>query len=490
MTISQALSNAASGLTAAGQRASVTSNNIANALTEGYARRDVELAERVTGGVGAGVTVAGVSRSQNPAVTYERRLADTDFARDDAIASALSQAARLVGASDSPDSLFQKYAAFEQSMRALADTPDSGAAQSAVVNTAKNLTEGFARIAEGYQTVRARADAEIASSVATVNENLNAIVELNKAIGRSGESGIDISALLDQRALLVDQINEQIPVREIQRGAGQIDLITPEGVFLIAGSDAREIGFTQSPAMTAQSQYNNGAGALSGLTVDGLDITPGGSGTQALRGGALAGQFAVRDQVVPEAALALDSLALDLAERFSDPALDSTLPPGTPGLFTDSGALATSTDLTGLAGRLGVNAAVDPVVGGNTARLRDGLGATTPGPASNDSFIRSLISAVTNPRATNPALGANRDLTAAEASAQLTSMINGSRNDAESRANISSSLSQSLRDAELQETGVDTDQELQKLLLIEQAYGANARVIETVDRLLQRLLEI
>ena len=36
--------------------------------------------------------------------------------------------------------------------------------------------------------------------------------------------------------------------------------------------------------------------------------------------------------------------------------------------------------------------------------------------------------------------------------------------------------------------GVDTDQEMQNLLLIEQAYAANARVIQTADELLQLLI--
>jgi flagellar hook-associated protein 1 FlgK len=38
--------------------------------------------------------------------------------------------------------------------------------------------------------------------------------------------------------------------------------------------------------------------------------------------------------------------------------------------------------------------------------------------------------------------------------------------------------------------GVDTDQEMQKLLLIEKIYAANARVISAVDDLIGRLLEI
>jgi len=46
-----------------------------------------------------------------------------------------------------------------------------------------------------------------------------------------------------------------------------------------------------------------------------------------------------------------------------------------------------------------------------------------------------------------------------------------------------------LREQELGD-GVDTDQEMQKLLLIEQSYGANARVIQAVDDMMRRLLEI
>ena len=38
--------------------------------------------------------------------------------------------------------------------------------------------------------------------------------------------------------------------------------------------------------------------------------------------------------------------------------------------------------------------------------------------------------------------------------------------------------------------GVDTDSEMQKLLEIEQAYAANAKVISTVDQLLQQLMAI
>ncbi|WP_371808891.1 flagellar basal body rod C-terminal domain-containing protein [Ruegeria sp. HKCCC2111] len=40
------------------------------------------------------------------------------------------------------------------------------------------------------------------------------------------------------------------------------------------------------------------------------------------------------------------------------------------------------------------------------------------------------------------------------------------------------------------EQGVDTDQELQRLMQVEQTYAANARVISVVDELLETLLRL
>ena len=61
MSISGSLSNALSGLTAAGRAAAVVSSNISNSMTEGYAKRDLILTERMLAGAGAGVRVVGVA---------------------------------------------------------------------------------------------------------------------------------------------------------------------------------------------------------------------------------------------------------------------------------------------------------------------------------------------------------------------------------------------------------------------------------------------
>ena len=71
MSISSAFSNATSGLTATSRLAEVVSSNIANAMTEGYARREVSLSART----GGGVSIDGVSRAVSDSLQQNLRLA-------------------------------------------------------------------------------------------------------------------------------------------------------------------------------------------------------------------------------------------------------------------------------------------------------------------------------------------------------------------------------------------------------------------------------
>ncbi|WP_170865639.1 flagellar basal body rod C-terminal domain-containing protein [Wenxinia saemankumensis] len=68
-------------------------------------------------------------------------------------------------------------------------------------------------------------------------------------------------------------------------------------------------------------------------------------------------------------------------------------------------------------------------------------------------------------------------------------LIGGARAAAEDRQAFTAARHAAFRSSELA-LGVDSDAELQNLMLLEQAYAANAKVIEAVDGLLQRLLEM
>ena len=61
---------------------------------------------------------------------------------------------------------------------------------------------------------------------------------------------------------------------------------------------------------------------------------------------------------------------------------------------------------------------------------------------------------------------------------------------ADSSLASSSARAQAAGDAEAAVMGVDTDQEMQTLLLVERAYAANARVIQTAQAMIDTLMEL
>lgn len=486
MSISATLSNANSGLAAASKRASVLSNNVANALTPGFARREVGVSERVVAGQGAGVVVDGVSRATDPALTRERRSAESALTRDSTVATTYASFNTALGEPGDAFSLFTQYQNLETSFRSLAETPESQPLQAQVLDAAKSLVNSFNQLASQVTTTREDADGRIAQEVDGVNAVLKQIAQLNDDISAVSAGGGDAAALEDQRKRLIDDVSKVIPVKEVSRDNNKVDLITNEGIFLIAAGSPREIEFTRATSIDANTSFENGT--LSGLSIEGSDLTPGGDGSFSLRQGTLAGLFEVRDKIAPGFQTQIDGLSRDLIERFEG--IDASLPAGSPGLFTDAGAAFDPANETGLAGRLEINAIVDPDQGGNVWRLRDGLGASSQGAAGNADFIRTMLDSLTALRAPPAGTGLSGQLSAANMVADVTSSIGASRISAETRLSSSSARAQSVIDAETAATGVDTDQELQRLLLVEQAYAANARVIQTADQLLRRLLEL
>lgn len=478
MSISSTLSTALSGLTAASRAAEIASSNVANALTEGYARRELELGARVTGGSGQGVSVRGIARVVDRALLNDRRLADGSAAERDLRAGFLKALETALGAPDNAASLSAQVAALDTALLGATSRPDSEARLDAVLQAAQAIAAQIGSTAAMVQDARASADDRIAEEVALVNTTLARVAELNSTIRTSLGSGRDASALLDQRQQLVDAVARVVPLREVARDDGQVALYTTSGLTLLDGRPA-ELGFTPVGVITPDMTL--ATGALSGLTLNGRDFTA--------KGGTLAGHFALRDDLAPAAQTRLDAVARDLVERFADPAVDPTLAPGDAGLFTDAGGAFLAANETGLAQRLAVHPAADPAQGGALWRLRDGLAALVPGPTGDGALPGRLQGALAAARqpvsggflpAARSAAGLVVDLTSGAASARLA---------AESAASFANARASALKVQELQ-NGVDTDQEMQQLLIVEQAYAANAKVVQTVDEMLKILLGI
>lgn len=485
MSITATLANALTGLSAAARSAQVVSTNVSNSTTEGYARREIELSPRVVGGVGAGVQVDGVVRIVDETLLRERRLSAAAIGSAEIQAAFYGDALALVGQPEEPSSLAAQVVALETALLEATSRPDSDARLSAVLGAAQSLTGKLNNVSDGIQTLRQDADAEIATEVGRLNAALEQISELNSQILRAKGSDRDYPALLDNRQKLIDDISALIPIRQLPRDNDTVALYTLNGALLL---DIEPATFGFQPTAPITADMTLASGALSGLTINGNPVETSGANSQ-ISGGALSGLFSVRDELAISVQDNLDTMARDLIARFEDPTLDTTLAVGDPGLFTDRGAALNVADVVGLASRISVNALVDPAQGGATWQLRSGLGATTPGPVGDNSLLDAMRLRMEEGRVPSSGTFSPAEKSVSGFASSLTSLVGQSLQSRGNRLVFEQARFVGLDDAFLAQ-GVDTDQELQKLLLIEQAYAANARVIQTADELIQVLIRL
>ena len=485
MSINSSLSSALSGLSVAARRAEIVSSNIANAATPGYGRRVLQIGARTTGTHGYGVVATGVTRVVDMRVVGQRRLAESNAGSTSTLASFYKTLELKIGSPDEPQSLNGRIAALDQSLLEATSHPESEARLDKVASSATALASTIKGVSDTIQTQRVAADTGIANQVQQLNDALNRVADLNSQIRDNSGAGSDPSALMDQRQQLIDSISAIVPLREYDRGNGQIALITSGGQMLVDGGVAR-IEFTPvgviAPAMTLQS------GALSALMIDGRVVDAVGDNSP-IAGGSLAALFKVRDVDGVDAQTRVDAVARDLVERFQDPSLDATRAVGDPGLFTDGSGVFNPVNEVGLAQRLKLNPVVDPDAGGQLWKLRDGLGATVPGASGNASLLNAWESALTLDRSPVSGNFMTGVRSFSELSADFTSLVSTARLGAESDATYAQAQADTMKSMEL-ENGVDTDQEMQDLLQIEQAYSANAKVMSTIDDMIKQLMDL
>lgn len=486
MTIAGSLANALSGLTAQARAAELVSSNVANAQTPGYGRREINLSPKYLGdGASAGVNITGVRREVDMTVVQDRRLADASVGYHSTVSRFHASLEQVLGTPDEPWSLSGRLATLEASLIEAASRPDSDARLSAVLDAAVALSDHLNTASDKVQAARMEADAAIGNQVRQLNEGLTRVQNLNYQIKEAISRGRDPSPLMDLRQQAIDEISSIVPMKQVDRDQGMIALFTTGGAIVLDGR-AAEFGFAEVGVIVAE--MTQGSGALSGLTISGNQVRTEGDRSP-IQGGSLAALFEVRDELATEAQSRLDAVARDLVERFEDPALDATRTPGDAGLFTDHGAAFNVSDELGLSSRIAVNSRVDPDQGGALWRLRDGLGAAVPGDVGNARLLQDFKTALTSGRSVSSGGFDGITRSAGGLAADFLSLVGTARNAAEARQSYAVSKQDSLTVMEL-ENGVDTDHEMQKLMLIEQAYAANAKVINTVSDMLDVIMRL
>lgn len=439
---SDLLSIAASGARAARAALDVTAQNIANASSDGYVRRSVQLQEvSASGGPGrlgdislSGARVAGISRNADMFRQAEVRRTSSDLERSATELRGLENIEAAVEQSGVFDSIVE----FESALQQLAADPTDPSLRAATLSSADTLARKFNIAVETLDAAEAGVRFDAEAAVTEANVIGGELARVNLRLARAGAGSSDRASLLDQRDALLERMSGIVNVSTNFAADGTVTVATG-GATLVTGGTA-----------TAMSMTTAADGTIA-LDIGGTPVAPSG-GKIAGAALAIAAGVGVRNR--------LDGLADSIsgtvnAAQAAGAALDGT--PGQP-LFSGSGARGIRIAMTDSAG-------IATAPAGSPAGSLDG---------SNLAAMRQAIdgAGIVN--------GANALLF------DVSSSVAGRRLTMEALDTIASAARISLE----QQAGVDLDTEAANLMRFQQAFQASGRAMQVASRIFDTLMEL
>ena len=320
MSITQALNAALSGLKATQAGMSLIASNVANAQTPGYVRRTLDVATSTAGDAGSSVRVVGVNREIDKYIQSQLRTETSGGAYADTRANFYSQLQGIYGDPSSSASLESVFSSFTSAVQSLVTSPDSTAARSLVLANAQVLAQTLNTTTADIQTLRTNAEGSLTDAVATANEAMQKIADLNARLGGKDISNASDAALADERDGYVDSLSKLMDIRVITNNLNQISVFTNSGVELV-GAKASQLAFNAQGTVNATTLWDpdpakSNLGTVSIVSPSGISIDL--VANKSIRSGKIAALLDMRDNVLVQAQNQLDGLAATMAQALSD----------------------------------------------------------------------------------------------------------------------------------------------------------------------------
>jgi len=287
----------------------VTSNNIANANTEGFTKKTANISSQSVEGVGSGTKVDSVTRTVNAFLMRDMRNQMSALGATDINDQYYGNMQNLFGTPDSSSSLSMLLTTLGNNLQALSLEPNSPAAQQKVVLSAQAITSNLNDSATKIQDLRNQANQGIADDVDTVNLALDNIADLNIQISKAVANKQATGELEDQRDLEVNKVADLMGVSYFTRDSGELVLFTSSGQTLVDRGVASHLSYTPASSMNASISY--AGGTISPITVSGQDITGD------IQTGRMKSLIDMRDTVLPNLQLQFDAVAQALKDQMN-----------------------------------------------------------------------------------------------------------------------------------------------------------------------------
>lgn len=541
MGLLSSLSIATSGLNAIEYQYSVTSQNVSNQSTAGYVSETATVTSAVTSGTGNGVHIGATRLNINQALQsalYAQNAQVSSYTTMDNSLAAVSAvqgttaAASTDAVSGTTNTLTDQLGNVQSALTSLISTPLQSISQTAVVTSAQSLTNTIHTLASTYTTQRQNAEDSIAATIPSINSDLTQIGALSQQIIKLKALGSDTADLENQRLGVMSDLSSNLSVTFSETPNGDMVVRTADGTELPTRPDqigqndnTQKLPSTTWPlstgdvAITPDMSYDptSSTSPIPGIMLAGQDVTT------HLTGGTLGANITLRDATYPKMQAQLDSFSYTLINRFNSAGLSlftnsasstdpssylatahsnlsnpanppSTVPATPPGIVGLSSAVSVNTTYVSTPSLLSTNTASGGTTIGDTTVIQNVLSQTfgtsaqyVTGPTSSGGS--DLEAPTDNLGSTgNISIGYSGNQGLLQLATALTS-DQGATIAANSNSLAASTSVQTVLQAKVADvSGVNVNNELAKVVALQNAYTANAKIVSTVQTMFTALL--
>ena len=490
MSLDGALSIATSGLANVNRQMAVVSQNVANVNTPGYAAEIGTQSTATADGIGLGVRSGPALRDIDTMLQAELFSQNGTVAGLQTQQSALQAIDAVQGTPGQGNDIASLLGNLQNQFSTLLTSPDSQAQQSQVVTTAERLAQGINALSDAYTTQRQTAENNIVSEVSTLNTTLGTVGDLSDKIIQLKATGQSTADLENQRDAALTDLSQLVGIKVLQQSNG--DVLVATGAGLVLPTHGTTNPFSVTGANVQPGAYYPGGG-IQGVMLRGVDIT------SELQGGQIGANIALRDTTLQTYQAELDELSQNVASRFDAQGLD---------LFTDAaGNVPTGTPPPAQNGYVGFASTiqVNPAVQADPSLVRDGTAAAPTGLAGYTGVIQDVLTYgfgadqqsgapwTSNTSGLGPTGTLNAPYTAPATIGGIAATLVASQaqdsSTTSSKADNEQAVQSALASKLSSHSGVNMDDEMSHMIQLQNSYGANAKIISTIQSMWTQLLQ-
>ena len=463
MGITSTLSLAAEALKAQQLAIQTTGHNLANAATPGFSRQRVDLtsaAPTFQGGVfvGQGVQVTAIQRVIDNFAESELLNLQGNVGFAETQNQALSD---VQGAFPTSGGVDTALSDFFSALSDLSNNPSGLAERVSVIGKAKALAESLAQTRQTLTSVQKNLDANINSATQRVNGIVQQIASLNQQISSTEAGGDSANDFRDKRQSLLQEITSLTGATAREDSNGEVTVLAG-GLLFVSGNRFASL---QSSTVNANGLHDVTYQSPAGLSFNASSIF-----TQ----GKIGSLLNSRDTQVQG--------FIDKLDGFAKSLIDTVNTQHTVGF-----------DLTGNAGGnfftpIVATAGAAAAVQVDTALAADPrLIAAAASPDTLPGDNRNALALVNLQSTTLPALGG---LTLQDGFLSLVGDIGSQAQNAQSNSDFQQALLSQAQARRESVSGVNTDEEMTKLIEFQRAFEASSLLIRRADEMYLSLINM